>query len=72
MMELMKKYGISQEELQEGMRSLGEFEANEFMDMALADVKKIANGRNSKEELAFKLYRAYMLGFIFGQNAKDK
>lgn len=59
---------ISREQLQEAIKSINEETADEFMTMALTDTKKLLSGNISKEEVAYKLYRAYLMGYALGQN----
>lgn len=68
---LMKKLGITQKELQEAIQEISESDAGEFMDLALADTKKLMSGKVSKEEVAFKLYRSYLMGFALGKISKE-
>lgn len=59
----------SSTELIADMQSVSEEVANYFMDMALNDVKNVPDGANNlKQELSYKLYRAYLIGYCVSQN----
>lgn len=63
-------FSVTIQNLQNVMGSIDESTADKFMDLALEDVDKLFTNESSKEEFAYRLYRAYILGFSIGKLEK--